>query len=80
MQLLIKNRLQQRLEWRRQCIEAHGEWARLVNQRAQLCVASLQMLDRFFAVKGEFGAASIMDHRQEFIAPPEPVDTQPEPK
>src|SRR5580692_8876335 len=63
MQLLVENRLQQRLERRRRCIKPQRELARPVNQRTQFGIVGLQMRNRLGSVERKFASPAVMDHR-----------------
>ena len=64
VQLLVEDRLQQRLEGRRRGIEPERERAGAVDQRAQFGVGGAQMRQRLGGIKGKFAAAAVMNHRE----------------
>ena len=78
MQLLVEDRLQQRLERRRSRIEPQRKRARPVNQLAQFGVAGLQMRHSFGRIKGKFAPFAAMNHMQEFTALTEAIETMQE--
>ena len=63
VQLLVEDRLQQRLKRRLQRVQPQRERAGPVDQCAQLGVARAQMRQSLGGVEGEFRAAAIVNHR-----------------
>jgi len=61
--LLVKNRLQKRLEGRRRWIQPQHERSGPLDQRAQLRIVSVQMRQGLVNVERKFAAAPVMNHK-----------------
>ena len=85
VQLLVEDRLEQRLERRGSRIQPQRERARPVDQRAQLGVARVQVRHGLGGIEGKFAASAIVDHRRTVYRagtvsrrrPPEPAENLP---
>ena len=62
VQLLVKDRLEQRLERRGRRIEAEREGAGAIDERGKFCVAGPEMLERLGGIEGKFAAAAVVNH------------------
>ena len=63
VQLLIENRLQQRLKGRRRRIKPQRKRADPINQRAQFRVVCAQVCQRFGGIEGKFAAPAVVNHK-----------------
>jgi len=62
VQLLVEDRLEQRLERRGGVIEAQREEPGAIDERAQLGIACAKMRDGFFRIERKFWAAAVVNH------------------
>ena len=65
VQLLVEDRLEQRFEGRRQGIEAQGEGARAVDERAQLGIAGAKVGESLVGIERKLAAAAVVEHGME---------------